>query len=78
MNSIERFVSYADAFERTFIDDRWGCLEQYFTEGAIYVTLGPHAQRAEGREAVVETHRRAVSTFDRWLREHAAKLAPHG
>lgn len=65
MNLIERFAAYADDFERTFIDDDWERLEKYFTEGAIYVTLGPHVQRAESREAVLETLHRAVSNFDR-------------
>lgn len=65
MNLIECFEAYAAAFERTFVDDDWRRLEQYFTEGAVYVTLGSRGRRAQGREAVLETLRWAVSNLDR-------------
>jgi hypothetical protein len=68
VNLIERFEAYAADFERTFVDDDWRRLEPYFTEGAVYVTLGSRGQRAHGREAALETLRRAVSNFDRRCR----------
>lgn len=65
MNLIERFQAYADDFELTFVDDDWTRFERYFTEGAVYLTQGPHGARAEGRHALLEALRRAVLNFDR-------------
>jgi hypothetical protein len=65
VNLIERFQAYAADFERTFVDDDWTRLEQYFTAGAVYVTLGPYGARAAGRSTLLEALRRAVSNFDR-------------
>jgi hypothetical protein len=61
---VERFEAYAADFERTFVDDDWGRLEQYFTEDAVYSTPA-NGLRVSGRENVLATLRAAVSGFDR-------------
>jgi hypothetical protein len=38
MNLVDRYQAYAADFERTFVDDDWSRLEQYFTEDATYST----------------------------------------
>jgi hypothetical protein len=61
---IERFEAYAADFERTFLDDDWTRLEQYFTEDATYSTPA-NGLRASGRQTVLGILRAAVSGFDR-------------
>jgi hypothetical protein len=61
---VERFEAYATDFERTFMDDDWSRLEQYFTEDAMYSTPA-NGLRVSGREKVLATLRAAVSGFDR-------------
>jgi hypothetical protein len=58
------FRAYAADFERTFRDDDWSRLEQYFTTDAVYSTP-TNGLRAEGRPAVLATLRAAISGFDR-------------
>ena len=67
MSIQERFQSYADAFEETYVDDDWSRIEQFFTEDAVFegdriARLGggmdPEAQRAMGE----------------WMALHGAKL----
>ena len=67
MTLVERFQAYADAFERTFADDDWSRLEQYFTEDAAYSTTA-NAMRVEGRATVLAVLQASVSSFDRRCR----------
>jgi hypothetical protein len=62
--STQRYVAYAADFERTFIDDDWSRLEQYFTEDAVYSTPA-NSMKVSGREKVLAVLRTAVSGFDR-------------
>jgi hypothetical protein len=64
-NLLERFAAQANDFERTFIDDAWSRLEQYFTVDAVYETLGEGGERFVGRPALLAALRRAVTNFDR-------------
>jgi len=64
MTLVKRFEAYAADFERTFVDDDWARLEQYFTEDAVYSTPA-NGLRVSGREKVLATLRAAVSGFDR-------------
>ncbi len=61
---IERYQAYADDFERTFVDDDWSRLEQYFTVDAVYSTPA-NGLRVSGRDAILTVLRAAVSGFDR-------------
>lgn len=64
MSLVERFQAYADAFERTYADDDWSRLEQYFTEDAAYSTTA-NRLRVEGRATVFAVLQASVSSFDR-------------
>ena len=64
MTLVERFEAYAADFERTFADDDWSRLEQYFTEDAVYSTPA-NGVRVPGRASVLAVLRAAVSGFDR-------------
>ena len=64
MSLVERFEAYATDFERTYADDDWGRLEQYFTEDASYSTPA-NGVRIPGRKNLLAVLRAAVSGFDR-------------
>jgi hypothetical protein len=38
MNVLDRYLEYAEAFERTFADDDWSPLEPYFTAERLIVS----------------------------------------
>ncbi len=61
MGIAERFQSYADAFEESYIDDDWSRIEQFFTEDAVY----QGDPDAEGRDAVLAKMKGDVDAFDR-------------
>ena len=61
MPILDRFLAYADDFERSFVDDDWRRLAQYFTPGAIYE--GEPAAR--GRDAVLAKLKSGVDALDR-------------
>ena len=67
MSLVERFAEYAAAFEIVFEKDDWSLLEPYFTEEAVYETLGdePLAGRHKGREAVFRHIKQSLDGFDR-------------
>ena len=64
MDLAKRFEAYAEDFERTYADDDWSRLEQYFTPDATYSTLA-NGVRIPGRDSVLAVLRAAVSGFDR-------------
>jgi hypothetical protein len=64
MSLVDRFQAYADDFERTFADDDWSRLEQYFTEDAAYSTTA-NGLRVDGRPTVLAVLQASVSSFDR-------------
>src|SRR5512145_1317992 len=66
MDYLQRFLAYAQDFERTFKDDDWQRLLQYFTEDAVYEVKGsPVACRIEGRDAILAGIRKSLDGFDR-------------
>lgn len=71
MALLERFAKCAADFEKTYQDDDWSRLEDYFTEDARYsVENAPFAFTARGRQAVLRAIRRSVDGFDRRLERH--------
>jgi ketosteroid isomerase-like protein len=72
----KRFVEYAAAFERTFVDDDWARLEACFAEDAIYVVTGeaPLGGRWEGRKQLLEQLRKSVNELDRKFDERRVEL----
>ena len=67
MDILQRFQTYAAAFEETYVDDDWSRLERFFTEDASYEVQGMPAFpiHAQGRDAVFAALKGAVDGFDR-------------
>jgi hypothetical protein len=67
MDPIQRFQEYADAFEIFYEKDDPSILEPFFTEDAVYETLGVEALagRHEGRPAVMDFFKQILDAFDR-------------
>lgn len=61
MSILDRYLAYADAFEKSYVDDDWSRIEPYFTPAAIY----EGQPTARGREAVLAKLKSAVDGFDR-------------
>jgi hypothetical protein len=67
MDIVQRFSSYAAAFETAYATNDWSQFDPFFTEDAVYETVAevPFGGRAEGREAVKAALERSVSGLDR-------------
>ena len=66
MTNMKRFLSYAAAFEQTYVDDDWRRLEPYFTEDAVYRVTGvPSSCELHGRDAIFRGMRKSLDGFDR-------------
>jgi hypothetical protein len=63
MNIAEIFFAYAQAFEKTFMDDDWSRLEQFFTANAVY--LPGDGKEIRGRRHLLDHLRSSLDTFDR-------------
>ncbi len=60
----DRYLAYAEDFERTYADDDWTRLEQYFTEDADY-PQGTAQSEVTGRDEVFKRIKASVDQFDR-------------
>jgi hypothetical protein len=66
MSKVKRFLTYAKAFEQTYIDDDWSRLEQFFTEDATYRVSGlPTQYELHGRDNILRGMRKSLDGFDR-------------
>jgi len=66
MDYLARFGQYAAAFEEDVEDDDWKRLEPFFTEDAVYETIGePFAGRHEGRSAAFGALKASLDSLDR-------------
>ena len=63
MSIVVRYLAYAEAFEKSYVDDDWTHIEPYFTEDAVY-EVAPDDE-ARGRAVVMAKLKYAVDTFDR-------------
>jgi len=63
MTIVNRYLTYAEAFERTVRDDQWTRIEPYFTEGAVY----EGEPDAVGRDAVIRKLKGGLDGFDRTM-----------
>jgi ketosteroid isomerase-like protein len=61
MSIQDRYQAYASAFEKSYEDDDWSRIAQYFTDDAIY----EGDPDAKGREAVLAKLKGGVDAFDR-------------
>jgi hypothetical protein len=64
---LQRFVEYAQAFEKTYVDDDWTRLEPYFAPDAVYRVVGSTSWDCEvrGCAQVLAAIRKFVNEFDR-------------
>ena len=79
MGPLERFGAYAADFEKTFKDDDWSRLAQYFAPDATYEVLGePFACTLRGRDSIFAGIKKSLDGFDRRFaaREIALEGAP--
>ncbi len=67
MSNMQRFMSYAAAFEDAYATDDWSKVASFFTEDAVYETFAdlPFGGRIEGREALMASFKQVLDTFDR-------------
>jgi hypothetical protein len=61
MSILDRYQAYAEAFERSYVDDDWSRIADYFTQDAVY----EGDPDARGRDAVLVKLRAGVDAFDR-------------
>lgn len=76
MSVTDRFLEYAEAFEKAFRSDHWSAVAPFFTEGAVYETIAapPFGALHEGREAILKSFKESVDTFDRRFDVREVKL----
>jgi len=64
---LQRFAEYAQAFEKTYVDDDWTRIEPYFAPDAVYRVVGSTSWDCDvrGRAQIVAAIRKFVDEFDR-------------
>ena len=66
MEILESFMAYANDFERTFVDDDWTRLQQYFAPDAVYQVNAPSfGCRLVGPQAIFAGIKKSLDGFDR-------------
>jgi len=76
MDTTQRFLAYAAAFEVAYATDDWSHLDPFFTEDAVYETLAdpPFGNRSEGIEGVKAAFKQVVTGFDRRFDSRAVEI----
>src|SRR6185312_8591701 len=76
MAILDRFMAYAAAFEEAVTSDEWAPVGTFFTDDAVYQTVGPppFGQRAEGRAAVLRYFKSSLDGFDRLWDTHEVSV----
>jgi hypothetical protein len=72
----DRYLAYAADFERSYTDDDWTRLEQYFTEDAAYRPQGTAESEVAGRAALLERLKGGVDQFDRNMDSRTLDFEP--
>ncbi len=65
MPILDRFLAYAQDFEKTYVDDDWSRLEQYFAPDATYEVTGATPCLLKGRSAIFRGIKKSLDGFDR-------------
>lgn len=66
MNILQQFLAYAGDFEKTYADDDWTRLRQYFAEDAVYeVKAQSFGCKLQGRDAILKGIKKSLDGFDR-------------
>lgn len=72
MSIRERYLAYAQAFEKSFVDDDWSRIGPFFTEDAVY----EGDPEARGREQVLAKLKSSVDQFDRRMDSRTLDFEP--
>jgi hypothetical protein len=66
MDTLQRFLAYAGDFEKTYVDDDWSRLYQYFNDDALYdVQSKAFGCKLEGPRAIFAGIKKSLDGFDR-------------
>jgi len=66
MDIMRQFLAYAGDFERTYADDDWSRLYQYFADDAVYeVKATSFGCRLQGPQAIFAGIKKSLDGFDR-------------
>jgi len=67
MGVLDRYLTYAAAFEEAYASDDWSKLEPFFTEDAVYefIAPAPFGGKYEGRAAILAQFKNSVNSLDR-------------
>jgi hypothetical protein len=77
MGILERFMAYAQDFERTYHDDDWSRLAQYFAPDATYEVRNiPAPCVLRGQEEIFRGIKKSLDGFDRKLEREIGVVAP--
>lgn len=76
MQILERFMAYAQDFEKTYIDDDWSRITPYFADDAVYEVRGmaPLAMKGEGRDGVAAALKASIDDLDRRCKSRQLEL----
>lgn len=75
---LQRFAEYAQAFEKTYVDDDWTRVEPYFAPDAVYRVVGSTSWDCEvrGRAQIVAAIRKFINEFDRHCKRTVRPAGP--
>jgi ketosteroid isomerase-like protein len=76
MTIIDRFLSYAAAFEEAYASDEWSKIDAFFTEDAVYETFAapPFGNRVSGRDVIKRHFKQSCDAFDRRFDSRAVEV----
>lgn len=70
MENLTRFMAYAADFEKTYVDDDWSRLRQYFADDAVYeVKAEAFGCSLTGPDAIFKGIKKSLDNFDRNFEE---------
>ena len=80
MDNLTRFMAYAADFEKTYADDDWSRLHQYFADDAVYeVKSDVFGCSLKGPDAIFKGIKKSLDNFDRKFDERGIDVTggPH-
>lgn len=74
MPILDRFLAYAQDFEKTYVDDDWSRLTQYFAPDATYEVRGTSPCMLKGPQAIFRGMKKSLDGFDRKFAERRIEM----
>lgn len=74
MPILDRFLAYAQDFEKTYVDDDWSRLTQYFAPNAVYEVTGNSPCTLTGPPAIFRGMKKSLDGFDRRFAERRIEM----